>query len=123
MFHQAARVNQDVLNRQSQINAFSSSDPFEPHVAFGSVLTTNQRRLQDEAMMMPKTANFGQRDYENPLTVIKKGEKKKAVLDGETIRELTNNVIEMKPSMKEARKAIKKMSTILEMQRMDEINF
>ena len=82
MFHQAARVNQDIQSRQSQIDAFSGQDPFEPHVAFGSVLTTNQRRLQDEAMMMPKTANFGQREFENPLTVIKKGEKKKSVMDG-----------------------------------------
>ena len=123
MFHQAARVNQDIQSRQSQIDAFGAQDPFEPHVAFGSVLTTNQRRLQDEAMMMPKTANFGQREFENPLTVIKKGEKKKSVMDGETIRELTNNLIEMKPSMKEARKVIKKMNTILEMQRMDDIEF
>ena len=123
MFHQAARVNQDIQSRQSQIDAFSGQDPFEPHVAFGSVLTTNQRRLQDEAMMMPKTANFGQREFENPLTVIKKGEKKKSVMDGETIRELTNNLIEMKPSMKEARKVIKKMNTILELQRMDDIEF
>jgi hypothetical protein len=109
--------------QQEQINSFYQKDPYEPHVAFGSVLTTNTRMEQDRTGIMPNNPNFGPKDFENPESVLNKKVKKKSVLDGETIKEIRDNIIELTPNLKDTRKAIRKMVQILELQGMENLDF
>lgn len=109
--------------QQQQLDSFYAKDPFEPHVAFGSVLTTNTRQEQDRAGIMPNNPNFGPKDFETPESVINKKVKKKSVLDGETIKEIRDNIIELTPNLKDTRKALRKCVQILELQGMENLDF
>lgn len=94
----------------------------QPSPAFRPVITTQNGLSQEMAMQYPNI-KLTPNDFVAPVEVINKKPKKRNPLDGETIKELSNNIVELTPNIKEVRKVIKKMVNLIEMDDMDKLQF
>lgn len=114
MFRQAHQAQQALI---SQTPIYT-----QPPAAFHPVITNSTGYGQEMIMESPKM-NFTPKDHASAVEVINKKPKKRNPLDGETVRELSNNIVELTPNIKEVRKVIKKMVNLIEMDDMEHLQF
>ena len=114
--------NAHMIRRSMQSEIDSFNEPRQIESAFNPVITTADAQALEMYGIAPKM-DFGPKNFVSPLETVKQKIKKRNVLDGESVRELSNNVIDLTPSVKEVRKVIKKMVNIIEMENLDNINF
>ena len=109
--------------QQAQMSMISQTPIYsQPHPDFNPVIT-NQMGFSQEGYMENPKMNLTPSDFAAPVEVINKKPRKRNPLDGETVRELSNNVVELTPNIKEVRKVIKKMVNLIEMDDMEHLQF
>lgn len=94
----------------------------QPPAAFHPIITTSTGYGQERYMENPNF-KLAPKDHASAVEVINKKPKKRNPLDGETVRELSNNIVELTPNIKEVRKVIKKMVNLIEMDDMEHLQF